>query len=82
VSGYNENYLMKLPTEKSDIDIITIFKLSKERKYMKIDTYLLMGEKEFFDTMKKYNRYLTSKERHILVVVAERFIKLKEKGQD
>ena len=43
---------------------------------MKIDTYLLMGEKEFFDTMKKYNRYLTSKERHILVIVAERFIKL------
>ena len=40
---------------------------------MKIDTYLLMGEKEFFDTMKKYNRYLTSKERHILVIVAERF---------
>ena len=51
------------------------------KEYMKIDTYLLMGEKEFFDTMKKYNRYLTSKERHILVIVAERFIKLKEKEQ-
>ena len=49
---------------------------------MKIDTYLLMGEKEFFDTMKKYNRYLTSKERHILVIVAERFYKLKAREQD
>ena len=49
---------------------------------MKIDTYLLMGEKEFFDKMQEYNRYLTSKERHILIIVAERFIKLKQKEQD
>ena len=40
---------------------------------MNIDTYLLMGEKEFFDKMKDLNKFLTSKERHILVVVAERF---------
>ena len=38
-----------------------------------IDTYLLMGEKEFFDKMKKINRYLTSKERHIIFIIAHRF---------
>ena len=45
---------------------------------MNIDTYLLMGEKEFFDKMKDLNKFLTSKERHILVVVAERFKENKE----
>ena len=42
-----------------------------------IDTYLLMGEKEFFDRIKKINQYLTSKERHLVVLLAERFIELK-----
>tara|TARA_R110002012_G_scaffold318850_1_gene537916 strand:+ start:215 stop:358 length:144 start_codon:yes stop_codon:yes gene_type:complete len=38
-----------------------------------------MGEKEFFDKMKDLNKFLTSKERHILVVVAERFKENKER---
>ena len=42
-----------------------------------IDTYLLMGEKEFFDKMKKVNRLLTSKERHIIFIIAQRFAHLR-----
>ena len=46
----------------------------------KIDTYLLMGEKEFFEKMKDLNRFLTSRERHLIYLTGLRFKQLK--GRD
>ena len=47
----------------------------------KIDTYLLMGEKEFFQKMKDLNRFLTSRERHLIYLMASRFKQLKSRHE-